>query len=370
MKKHTSSKPSRYNFKKIRERASRTSLMLVLAVFVFIILVSAIGITSLTAWILTTAGVWVNVDGGFDLSSIILFMTLSSIVIGFVIAFFTSRLPLKPINELINKMNRLAAGDFKARLRFGNTLSSHPAFKEISTSFNTMAEELENTELLRTDFINNFSHEFKTPIVSITGLAKLLAKGNLSDEQRAIYLQSIEEESMRLSTMATNVLNLTKVENQTILSDISTFNLSEQIRSAVLLLETKWSKKDIDLQLDFHEHEIQGNEELLKEVWINLVDNAVKFVNDGGTVRLEITDMVDYISVKISNTGSEIPLEKQARIFCKFYQVDESHATRGNGIGLAIVKRIVDLHGGHVYVSSSDNITTFGVDLPKQQRGD
>ena len=151
-------------------------------------------------------------------------------------------------------MNRLAAGDFKARLQFGSILSSHPAFREISTSFNTMAEELENTELLRNDFINHFSHEFKTPIVSITGFAKLLAKGNLPEEQKALYLKSIEEESVRLAELATNVLNLTKVENQTILTEVSPFNLSEQVRAAVLLLENKWTEKNIDLQLDFDEY--------------------------------------------------------------------------------------------------------------------
>ena len=199
-------------------------------------------------------GILIDVNGELPLTTVILFMSLVSMVLGGVIAFFSSRIPLKPINNLINKMNRLAAGDFKARLHFGNVLSSHSAFNEISTSFNKMAEELENTELLRNDFINNFSHEFKTPIVSITGFAGLLSKGNLTEEQKAVYIRSIEEESKRLAAMATNMLNLTKVENQTILTDISSFNLSEQIRSAVLLLEDRWTRKNIDLQPDFDEY--------------------------------------------------------------------------------------------------------------------
>jgi signal transduction histidine kinase len=221
--------------------------------------------------------------------------------------------------------------------------------------------------MLRGDFINNFSHEFKTPIVSIAGFAKLLKRGNLTEEQRIAYLTSIEEESLRLSYMATNVLNLTKIENQTILTDVTSFNLSEQVRSAVLLLEAKWSEKNIDLQLDFDEYTIEGNEELLKQVWINLMDNAVKFSPRCGSVLLDIVKEGFTVKVTVSNTGPEIPEEKRDRIFSKFYQADESHATAGNGIGLAIVKRVVDLHGGAVEVTCKDGMTSFTVTLPMQQ---
>ena len=359
-------KKSKHITRKVKERRSRKSLTIVLAVFVFAILLTAIAMTALGLFILTKTGVLV--EGEISLYSVILFMSVISLAIGGLLAFFSSRIPLKPINNLINKMNRLAAGDFKARLAFGETLSSHPAFKEISTSFNTMAEELENTELLRNDFINNFSHEFKTPIVSITGFAKLLAKGNLTDEQKAEYLSAIEEESMRLSTMATNVLKLTKVENQTILSELSTYNLSEQIRSAVLLLEREWTEKNIELQLDFDDYTIEANEELLKEIWINLFDNAVKFTPRCGTIALTVEEAEEQYLVTVSNTGSEIPPEKRERIFKKFYQADESHATKGNGIGLAIVKRIVDLHGGEITVLSEKDVTSFRVVLPQKQQ--
>lgn len=373
MKKTIKLKPS---IQKIKETTSRTSLMLVLCLFVFCILLAAVLMTIMGTWGLSKAGVFLNVNGELQVSSVVVFMSVISIVIGSVIAFFSSRIPLRPVNELINKMNRLAAGDFKTRLKFGDGISSHAVAKELTASFNTMAEELENTALLRNDFINNFSHEFKTPIVSIMGLANLLEKGNLTEEQKVLYLRSIREESMRLSSMATNVMNLTKVENQTILTDITKFNLSEQLRSVVLLLENKWVKKNIDLQLEFEEISIEANEELLKEVWINLLDNAVKFVPDGGTIGVEITDTAEEdivngadseVRIKIFNTGSEIPPEKQKRIFNKFYQADESHATKGNGIGLAIVKRIVDLHTGDVFVESENGVTAFTVILPKNQ---
>ena len=352
------------NIEKIKERTSRTSLTLAFSIFVFLILLAAIALTALGLWLLTKAEVIVDVDGELQLGQVILFMSLISLIIGGATAFFSSRLPLKPVNELINKMNRLAAGDFKTRLKYGDTLSAHPAVKELTTSFNTMAEELENTEMLRSDFINAFSHEFKTPIVSITGLANLLESGNLTEEQRVQYARAIREESMRLSSMASNVLNLTKVENQTILTDVSRFNLSEQVRSAVLLLEEKWAAKNIDLQLDFDEYMIEANEEMLKQVWINLIDNAIKFVPRCGTVELEVIGEDENLCVKVSNTGSEIPPDKQEKIFNKFYQGDTSRRQDGSGLGLALVKKILESQNGTVHFeNNNEGGCTFFVTL-------
>lgn len=352
---------------KINAQISRTSFTIILSIFAFLIILLAIGLTALGLWLLTLAGVTVDMEGRLQLGPVILFMSLISFLIGATLTYFSSHIPLRPINELITKINRLAAGDFKTRLKFGKALSSHRAAKQLTASFNKMAEELENTEMLRGDFINSFSHEFKTPIVSITGLANLLESGNLTDEQRAQYARAIREESMRLSSMASNVLSLSRVEKVAILTDVTRFNLSEQVRSAVLLLEEKWTRKAVDLQLDFEEYFLEANEEMLMQVWINLIDNAVKFVPEGGTVTLDICEKADEVSVRISNTGTEIPIEKQDKIFNKFYQADESHSTRGNGIGLAIVKRIVDLHRGRVTVASEDGVTAFTVSLPKKR---
>lgn len=296
---------------------------------------------------------------------ILLNILIGSVLLGSLLSAVTSRIPLKPVNTLINAMNRLASGDFKTRLNFGKILGKHSTFVEIMDSFNHMAEELEKTEMLRSDFINNFSHEFKTPIVSIAGFAKLLKRGDLTEEQKAEYIDIIEKESLRLSAMATNVLNLTKIENQSILTNISKFNLSEQIRSSVLLLESKWSKKNIDLDLDFDEHYINANEELLKEVWINLIDNAIKYCDENGTVQISITETDNRIIVSVVNTGFEIPIEAKEKIFRKFYQIDESHSSEGNGVGLAIVKAIVKLHEGEINVASENRKTVFTVSLPK-----
>jgi signal transduction histidine kinase len=290
---------------------------------------------------------------------------LSALLVGALMTFFLGQIPMKRVNSLINQMNRLAAGDYKARLSYDGVWAKHPTVRELTDSFNRMAEELQSTEMLRGDFINNFSHEFKTPIVSIAGFAKVLRKGNLPEEQKQEYLAIIETESLRLSQMATNVLNLTKVENQTILTDVTEYNLSEQIRSCILLLSEKWEQKGIEYDLNFDEYRIHANEELLMQVWINLLGNAVKFSPPCGVIEVGITQQARTMTVTITNTGKEIPPEQRGKIFHKFYQADESHASEGNGIGLAIVKRVVELHEGAVTADSENGKTTFTVVLPK-----
>ena len=349
-----------------RERDQRFSLSILFAALVGSVLFISVLLIVGAIWALTSFGIIGNLEDNASTILALLIVGQSSVLISFGISFLLVKIPLKPINVLINHMNRLAAGDFKTRLNFGKTLSKNPTFKEISESFNRMAEELENTEMLRGDFINNFSHEFKTPIVSIAGLAKLVNKGDIDEEQRSQYLNTIESESLRLADMATNVLNLTKVENQTILSDITEFNLSEQIRASVLLLENKWSQKNIELSLDFEEISIEGNEELTKQIWINLTDNAIKFSPRGGVVSFEMETDDENVTVKIKNSGN-ISDTDMRKIWNKFYQADKSHTTEGNGIGLAIVKRIVDLHGGVAEVESEKGQVCFAITLPCEQ---
>lgn len=349
------------------EQKQRFSLTLLLAAVVFAVLLVALLLAAGLIVLMVQLGMFGKNAEDITLSQIVIAMGLISLTMGAALVFLLGKFPLQPINKLVNGMNSLAAGNYKTRIKFGGPLWKHPTFNEITKSFNTLAKELESTELLRSDFINNFSHEFKTPIVSISGFAKLLKRGGLSAEQERQYLAAIEEEANRLSYMATNVLNMTKIDNLTILTDVTEFNLSEQIRSAILLLEEKWEKKNIELQIDFDEYTIEASEELLKQVWINLVDNAVKFVPRCGTVALDISEDGDDLKVSISNTGADIPPQKLGKIFNKFYQADESHASEGNGIGLAIVERVVKLHCGDVSVKSGGGMTTFTVILPKRQ---
>ena len=351
---------------KLQERKHRLALTLLFSGVVFCFFIITITVVGVVTIFLIHRGVIEPSDGVPKSEQLILMMMFASVLLGAILTAITSRFPLKPVNTIINAMNRLASGDYKTRLNFGKRLGKHPTAVEISHSFNNMAEELEKTEILRSDFINNFSHEFKTPIVSIAGFAKLLKHGNLTNEQRAEYIDIIEEESLRLSAMATNVLNLTKVENQTILTGVSEYNLSEQIRNCVLLLENKWSRKSITPELDFEEYFIKANEEMLKQAWINLIDNAIKYGDEGTTVRVSITETENHIFVSISDTGLVIPSELKEQIFRKFYQVDESRSSEGNGVGLAVVKEIVKLHDGDVTVSSGNRKTVFTVLLPKK----
>lgn len=351
-----------------KERKQRFALTLLVAGTIFIFMVVTAVFAGIVGFILVKTGV-VNIvdEKALSPNNIIILMSLNSLVLGAIVTTLASKFPLRPVNKIISQMNRLASGDFKARLDFGKPLGNYPTVVEITDSFNKMAEELENTEMLRSDFINNFSHEFKTPIVSIAGFAKLLKRGNLTEEQRAAYIDIIEEESLRLSAMATNVLNMTKVESQTILTDVTSFNLSEQLRGSILALEGRWVKKNIDFNLDFGEHMIEANKDSLKHVWLNLIDNAIKFSSEGGTVEVSVKETADTVSVSVLNTGSEITPDQQKRIFNKFYQADESHASEGNGIGLALVKRVTELHKGTVTVQSANNTTVFTVELPKAQ---
>jgi signal transduction histidine kinase len=353
---------------KKEERKDRAALTLLLAAIIFSFMFVTLILSALFGYFLFKSGVISSLtDTALTPGKMIVVLTVNSLILGAIISATISKFPLKPVNKIISQMNRLASGDFKARLELESPLAKHPSVMEVTESFNKMAEELESTEMLRSDFINNFSHEFKTPIVSIAGFAKLLKKGNLTEDEKKEYLDIIEEESLRLSAMATNVLNLTKFENQTILTDITSYNLSEQLRDSILSLEGKWAKKNIEWNLDFDEHIISGNKDMLRHVWLNLLDNAIKFSPEGGTVEVTVKDNGDTYSVSVLNHGIEISEEQQGKIFKKFYQADESHASEGNGIGLALVKNVTELHGGTISVHCENGITKFTAELPKTQ---
>ena len=353
--------------KSASSRKEQRALTLLFSGLVFATLLVVVLISGAVLLLLVHTGVLSSQDydprSGYLLVGL---MVLFSTVMGAVLTVFVSYLISSPVNTIISGMNRLAAGDYQVRIRFPALLARQPVLAELTDSFNTMAAELEGTELLRSDFINNFSHEFKTPIVSIAGFAKLLRYGCPSAQERDEYLAIIEDESMRLSDMATNVLNMTKIENQTILTGVTRFNLSEQLRNCVLLLERRWTEKALELDLELDEFMIEGNEDLLRQVWMNLLGNAVKFTPQGGTVRVAVQQDGDMLAVSVSNTGSSIPPDKLETIFRKFYQADESHAAEGNGLGLAIVRSVVRLHGGSVRAESQGDYTTFTVRLPQR----
>lgn len=349
-----------------KKEHSHIILTLVFTAIVFCIIVITMVIVGTVVFLLAEKGVLdkINLEN-ITMHMQVTMIAIISIVIGTIVAAALSKIPLRPVNKLINVMNSLANGNYDVRLDLGKDLIG----RKVSDSFNKLVDEIKSTEMLRSDFVNNFSHEFKTPIVSIRGFAKLMQKDAVSEEQRHEYLEIIVNESTRLAEMATNILNLAKVENQNILTDISTFNLSEQIRSSVLLLEKNWVEKNITINAEFAEHTITASEELLKQVWINLINNAIKFSPHDGEVEICITQTQSETRVSIKNSGDEISSDEQRRIFQKFYQGDTSHSSEGTGIGLALVKRITDLHRGSVSVSSFMGQNIFSVVLPSGGEG-
>ena len=347
------------------ERRQRLSLTLLFAGLIFCVLMCTVVLGGVILFLLFQSGLLSGQERDFINGPLIIWlMIFFSLAMGAVFSFYFSRYVMRPVGRLVDGMMRLASGDFRTRISFAAPLGRHPTVLELSDSFNTMAAELQQTEMLRSDFINNFSHEFKTPIVSIAGFAKLLKRGNLSEEKTAEYLDVIEKESMRLSQMATNVLSLTKVENVTILTDIVRFNLSEQLRTCMLMLEDRWSRKSLEISVPDEEFFVEGNKEMMNQVWINLLDNAIKFSYEGGRIGAHVKKKPDRLEVSVTNTGDPIPEENMDKIFNKFYQTDESHAAEGNGVGLAVVKKIVDLHDGDIRVRCADGVTTFTVILP------
>ena len=342
-----------------RKNNPKTKLRIVFILGVALVLLLAETVMAVIEFVLTKTELVTSQQLNSQIGTVFIFGG-ASIILGLVIAVFIGRWLLKPVETLMDGLTKLSEGTYETRIgpKESGTL------KGVAENFNHLAKELQNTEILRSDFINSFSHEFKTPISSINGLITLMKTGKLSQKKQREYLDIIAEETLRLSELTTNILNLTKYENQGILTDKTRFNLSEQIRMCVLLLEKKWSAKNLNLSLDFDEFEVLGNEDMLRQVWINILDNAIKFSSDNGNLSVRISKDEYSIFVEVENDGPTISQEDQSRIFQRFYRADSTHEKKGNGIGLSIVASIVKLHYGKVMVKSEDGITVFTVVLP------
>ena len=348
-----------------RKRTGRIALALLISGIVFLTNTIAMLLTIVAIYGLARLGVIETTGGQVGLPELLRFFFYTSLVIGFLLASLTGKIILKPIKRIIDQLDRLASGDFKTRLHFGKPIADHPTFKQVEKSFNRAAEELDYTEMLRSDFINNFSHEFKTPIVSVLGFAKLLKSDQLTKDQRKEYLDIIIEESRRLSELSTTILDLSRIESLSSLSGQTTFSLSEQIREAILLLEYKWSQKHLKLDLNLEELDILADEALLKQVWINLLDNGIKFSPEFGKLSVSLHTKDGTCIVKVQDHGPGMDQATSDLIFTKFYQGDTSHQSEGNGLGLALVKKIIELHRGTVTVESNTGKgSTFIVVLP------
>lgn len=343
------------------KRGSFPSLNALLVIYLLMILILSGALTGTSYFLLFFFGV----IPGLLLSQIATPLTVIIMVILFamMISLQFGRSRLRPVNDLINAMGHVSRGDFSARVDDRNIPMG---MENLVRSFNNMVTDLGSIELFRKDFINNFSHEFKTPIVSIRGFAKQLARDDLTDEQRREYAAIIISESERLANMSTNILLLTKLENQQIVTDQTEYRLDEQLRSCVLLLEKQWSAKNIELALELEPACFYGNEEMCSHIWLNLLGNAVKFSPEGGLMEIRLTVQDDRVTVTIRDQGPGMDEATRKRIFEKFYQGDSAHATEGNGLGLSLVKRIVDLCNGTVCVDSRPGEgAAFTVTLPR-----
>lgn len=287
-----------------------------------------------------------------------------SIVIGTILSVLVSARFQRPLRDMVAATRRVSKGDFAVRVEEGSGIDE---VDELQRSFNDMAAELGSIELFKKDFINNFSHEFKTPIVSIRGFARQLQRSDLTDEQRCEYAGIIAEEADRLANLSTSILLLSKLENQNIVTDKSLFRMDEEIRDSVLLLEKQWTEKELELSLEMEEVTFNGNAELLSHVWMNLIGNAIKFSPQGGTLEVACWREGNSVCFAVRDEGPGMDAETQRHIFDKFYQGDASHGAKGYGLGLALVKRIVLLCHGEVMVDSKPGQgSLFTVRLPEE----
>ena len=270
---------------------------------------------------------------------------LFSVVLGSAIARYASHTFFAPITRLCRAMKEVAGGDFHIEMQ---TDSKIDELRELYDNFNRMVRELDSTETLQTDFISSVSHEFKTPINAIEGYAALLQEQDLTPDEQRQYVEKILFNTRRLSTLTGNILLLSKLSSQSIRPRRTTFRLDEQIRQAVLALEQKWEDKELDLDVDLERTTFTGYEALLLHVWTNLIDNAVKFDPRGGLLRLRLYQPDEHLLFTIEDSGPGIAAGDEERIFAKFYQSDTSREAEGNGLGLALVKKIVELNGGSV----------------------
>lgn len=303
-------------------------------------------------------------DRSYTLLWPILILSVSAIL-GVVLAILIFRWYLGPLSRLMQATQVVAAGDYSVRVELRGARGEVASYVR---SFNKMAEELSSVELLQSDFVNTFSHEFKTPLISIRGFAKLLQSRDLTEEQRQTYTDTIVRQSERLAAMSTHILELTQYENTEIVSGKTTFSLDEQLRRCIHQQERGWLQKGLTVAGDLDPVDYYGNEELMEHIWSNLISNAIRFTPTGGEITVVLRKEKDEITVSVSDTGIGMDEETQRHIFDKFYRAEPYPDNRGNGLGLSIVRRAVELCGGQVTVfSKPDKGSTFTVTLTAEE---
>lgn len=335
-----------------------------LVLFVFLIMLAA-GVF-MTIMTLVVYKLKLIHTGHPHLIPMVMLVLLTSMVIGTVITAFLGRRILGPITGLSEAAKEVAKGRFNAVLPY----ESHKIRElgEMAANFNKMVQELNSIETLRNDFVVNVSHEFKTPLSAIEGYAALMQDPALTPEERRDYSRLIMESTRQLSSLCSNVLKLSKLEQQAVIVEKEEFRLDEQIRQALLLLEPQWSGKNLALDIDMEPLLFRGSEEMLMQVWLNLLGNAVKFSYDGGSVTVRLSSRSGCVHAVIADDGIGMGEEVQRHIFDKFYQGDPSRTAEGNGLGLPLARRIVSLYRGDIQVQSAPGEgAVFTVTLPLEE---
>ena len=282
--------------------------------------------------------------------SVIIFMLcVLCIILSAVASNFMIIKVFNPLNQINKALKKIANGDYSVKLEYDGQIEE---FADFFKNFNNMAKELNSVEMIRNDFIADVSHEFKTPLSSVTGYVTLLQDPELTEEERKEYIQKVFFNIDKLNDLTNNILRISKIENQTYLDPPVSFRLDEQIREAIVILEAKWSRKNIELDIDLPEAEYFGQKSLLFQVWVNLISNAIKFSNDGGCVSIHLKKDGSSYKVFISDDGIGMTQETMKHIFEKFYQGDTSRQAQGNGLGLALCKEILNRCGGKIFVTS------------------
>ena len=272
----------------------------------------------------------------------------------------------EPLHKLAEATEQVANGDFSVYVPTTHTSDRLDYLDVMILDFNKMVEELGSVETLKTDFVSNVSHEMKTPIAIIKNYAELLQTGKGTEEERIEYARSIEEAASRLSGLITNILRLNKLEHQRIDPEIETYDLCAQLEECILNYEDMWDEKDLELEVDIEEKTVvDADKNLMELVWNNLLSNAVKFTEPGGKVTVRQTSSDGYAVVEVTDTGCGMSRESIRHIFDKFYQGDTSHSKEGNGLGLALVSRILMLMDGEISAASEEGRgSTFTVRIP------
>lgn len=337
-----------------RKRNHRLTLQVRMVIMVQIVLLLCVGM----GFLMDRVAHMLNPDWSMPLPAE---LVVISIVLGGAATSLLSRLFFDPIKELRQAIDRVAEGDFSVQIDHEKAVFGE--VKEVLAGFNLMAQQLSSTEVLQTDFVSNVSHEIKTPVNAIEGYATLLQDGDNLDADQREYVEKILFNTKRLSSLVSNVLLLSKIENQLIPAKRERYALDEQIRETVVALESAWAQKSVELDVELCSAAYFGNEALMRHVWSNLIGNAIKFSPCGGKVCLRLAQNEDRLIFTVSDEGEGLSPEAEAHLFDQFYQADTSHKEEGNGLGLALVKRILLLEGGAIRAENKEKGCVFTVIL-------